>query len=295
MDAPPRIVFLHSVKAAGTSFRALLTPHFTPADICPEPHDRLRDWPPELLGRYRLYAGHFRYGSVARIPGPLRIVTLLREPRARLLSTYYFHRSHRLDFIVEYAPSLLFAKQYGLADYLRLRGDKLRDEMVKQLGGGSIRRACTRLEALAGFGTVERIDASLPLLGAALGLDLTGPLPVLNATGTRTHEGPFEPFAPEPEPITPEIAGLLDALTVGDRALYAFADRLLTERLAAAASRGHGAGAAGLYHEPAAILPRGIGTGHEGHGAEHRLEPCGCRLMHAVPAPVIEESQMGIG
>lgn len=94
-----RIVFMHAPKTAGSSLHRILSDLFPSTSVCPERFNGLRHLSAGDLCRYRLFSGHFDLVSAQLIPGPTRIVTLFREPLARLLSTYNFLRSHKPDII----------------------------------------------------------------------------------------------------------------------------------------------------------------------------------------------------
>ena len=81
--------------------------------------DRIND---EQIGEYQFYSGHYYFDQIERIPDPKRVITILREPRARLLSLYYFFRAHTWAAINNYeragADSPRLAKELDLRSYL---------------------------------------------------------------------------------------------------------------------------------------------------------------------------------
>ena len=106
----PRVLFVHVMKTAGTTFMWHLRTQFAPEEIAPcrgidwtEPTDvgvyvdleRLAAMPADRLARVRVIAGHYPYAARALIPGPLRTTTILREPVARTVSLLkHFKRLH---------------------------------------------------------------------------------------------------------------------------------------------------------------------------------------------------------
>jgi len=102
----PKVVFIHVQKTGGTSLRRALSKHFPAEEICEERFNKLREWAPEELNRYRLFAGHFSFSSLTHIPGPKIIITLLREPRARLLSYFNYVKRFRRAYLAEKDPDL---------------------------------------------------------------------------------------------------------------------------------------------------------------------------------------------
>jgi hypothetical protein len=93
-----RTVFLHIAKTAGTTLHRLLCANFEPAEICPE-RLSLKHLRPDDLSRFHLFSGHYQWDDVCAVPDPKRVVTVLREPRERILSLYYFWRSHTWEHI----------------------------------------------------------------------------------------------------------------------------------------------------------------------------------------------------
>ena len=94
-QSSPKLVFLHLPRTGGTTLHHLLTAAFPPEQVCPERFMRLRRWPLEELAPFRLFSGHFTISGVDRIPGEKRIATVLRDPRARVISTFQLWRRHR--------------------------------------------------------------------------------------------------------------------------------------------------------------------------------------------------------
>lgn len=88
------IKFLHLPKTAGTSVRHFLARFFRPAEICPagfrHEFQALSD---HQLAAYCMFAGHFDWKDLDRVKGPSFTFTVLREPRERVLSYYFFMRA----------------------------------------------------------------------------------------------------------------------------------------------------------------------------------------------------------
>ncbi len=220
-----KLVFLHLQKTAGTSFTSALGNLFPPEQVCPERHNYLQHWKKSDLGRYRFFAGHFKYDALREIPGPMDIVTVLREPMARVLSHYYFVQSHTAAALEANDPDMAQVKGMPLIEYLRAGAPGLLP-MFDQIGRGDLRLAKSRVRGMAAIGLVEKAEQSLTNIRRRLGLGPVGSLPRENITGERVDEPPFEPTPPRLEPITPEIQELLRAITYEDQRLYAFARRL---------------------------------------------------------------------
>jgi hypothetical protein len=116
----PRLVFLHVPRTGGTTLHHHLSANFAPDEICPERFSRLERYSTEQLGKWRFFSGHFNADEIRRIPGPLFVVTILRNPIERLLSNYYFWKRHRPEIIKQHhleGPKL--ARRGTLLDFLR--------------------------------------------------------------------------------------------------------------------------------------------------------------------------------
>ena len=95
------ISFLHFEKTAGTSLANLLTGLFHPLQIDDDPERGtaphvLSAFPPTIrddIRRKSLVWGHYDLPALHRLGPERRIVTMLREPQARVLSLYHFWRS----------------------------------------------------------------------------------------------------------------------------------------------------------------------------------------------------------
>jgi hypothetical protein len=86
--------FLHLPKTAGTSVRSFLKRFFRPEEICPASfRDEFRALGRDKLASYRMFAGHLDWEDLDEVKGPSFTFTVLREPRERLLSYYFFQRA----------------------------------------------------------------------------------------------------------------------------------------------------------------------------------------------------------
>jgi hypothetical protein len=106
-------------KAAGTTFHSSLSPNFAPEEICPERLNQYAYWPSELLYQYRFFSAHSYMAELQYIPRPIKLVTMLREPRARLLSQYRYLSALSDGEIRERGiPSALYPQTAGLGSWL---------------------------------------------------------------------------------------------------------------------------------------------------------------------------------
>src|SRR5207247_3106933 len=117
------LIFLHIPKTAGTTLNRIIEWQYSPLAIFTmdpyrirEAAERLKRLPEGRRRRLRVVRGHLFYGIHEFLPQGATYITMLREPVARFLSSYYFilrrplHPLHRK----------LKRERLGVEDYLRL-------------------------------------------------------------------------------------------------------------------------------------------------------------------------------
>ncbi len=254
-----KIVLVHIEKCGGSTLRTMLAAAFEPNRVCPERFNGLADWTANELAAYDLFAGHFDLAGCDVVPGrSTRIVTMLREPRARLLSLYHFWRAHQPDPALGDDTLVALARRSTVMEFFThgsvVRHPSIRDAMAGQLTRtmgaerivdghpvlddedpiladpqGCLEAAWDRLRRLSGFGLVERYECSRRLLNHALGLDMQ---PVEPQQVLRTLQSSrLDETRPPPEPVDAALAARLDALIPIDQALYRRAALLFDERV----------------------------------------------------------------
>lgn len=123
------VAFLHLEKTAGMSLASFLTSRFHPLQIDPDPdrtcppHVKL-PFPPhviERVKRYPLVWGHYDLPSIRRLGDDRFMFTILREPKARILSLYWYWRSHGSLYLGRTGGNecVLAAQSLSLVAFLR--------------------------------------------------------------------------------------------------------------------------------------------------------------------------------
>ena len=206
----PALIFLHAQKTAGTTLQNILVQVYGDAAVYHEHADTLYFRSPYQLAPYTVFAGHFNYDSIRYIPRSRRnLITIVREPKARLVSLYNFWRAHepghpsfarctelanRLD-IVEFLEHPEIHEATGTWNHMTwvVMGDRIWKEWKDRFAElaakpNEIERTRLIMEAskaiwkrLSEFlwvGIQEEFDASIRLLCDHLGLPYFEELPV---------------------------------------------------------------------------------------------------------------------
>jgi hypothetical protein len=295
-----RLVFLHVPKTGGTTLHHHFSTHFTPEETCPERFSGLDRYSVNELEQWRYFSGHFNTDEIKRIPKPVFVVTVLRNPIERLLSNYYFWKRHTSAYIAQHGLHYVQLTKAGtLSEFLRSTDPTLisnrRNSITLQTAGAVLaqpdgnqlfkggeavgwlsdaqllQQALSNLLSFNLVDDISRLKDVYSTVAQTFGMIPLNDLPSMN---TRYEvDDVREPW--EEELITPEIQGLLEQSTNLDRVLY---ELVLNHWQNALTSSGDQAltmrPAAPLTHQPNNHRPaRGQQDMAEGHGsriAQHR-------------------------
>ncbi|HTV34655.1 MAG TPA: tetratricopeptide repeat protein [Methylocella sp.] len=236
------VVFIHLQKTAGKAFHALLEPHFASDRICPIPDNNLHLLSMAELGQFDFYSGHFDYFSTRFIPRHrIKTISLFRNPRARLISFYRFHRAHKLcdEFACnmfvrlanEFTAEEFFEhpevrnkpeafNNYLLAFGLSFAYPGLGEPFgMNEIAPEALERAKRQVLALDGIGITEHFDESAKLIFKQLNLPLP---PYIKKIHVTDEFAEFDARFSRAEPVsmTPRLASALEDLTVYDDEIY---------------------------------------------------------------------------
>ncbi len=249
-----KIVFLHIPKTGGTTLHHLLIQGRSDEEICPERFNGLHSFTAGELAAYRIFSGHFDHPSTELIPGSKAVITMLREPVARLVSLYHFQKSHR-DEVIERDDLRLarLARDHSMEEFFRLEEIRnhpsINNAMTRMLServpswrweGGSqqseslqspnLDLARKNLEGLRAFGIMERYEESVRVIFDKLCLPIPQEIPRKMVLDKIMEEDPGLQRI-EKEPETPELRELLEELTEADARLYTRATALFIQKL----------------------------------------------------------------
>jgi hypothetical protein len=197
-----RVVHIHIPKTAGTALRLAFEKHLQPP-LRVAPHLTEENADSFAKEDYAFFSGHIGYPTAQRLGG--RIVTVLRNPIDRIVSTYYFWRELYAKGI-ESAVKARLASQYSLEQFLAITDEpqlyeEFANRMVWQLTHGSslpqrrlarekgvtddalLAQAMQNLSSFAVVGIQEDMDQFVTDLKTTFGVDL--PVQHVNVTGER--------------------------------------------------------------------------------------------------------------
>lgn len=249
-----KLVFMHIPKTGGTTLHHILINSFGKDQVCPERFNGLRHYAAGELVKFRYFSGHFDLPSIRLIPGRKKIITMFREPVARLISLYYFQRAHRPETIKRNGLELArLANKYSMAEFFRadevrfhpavnnsmtrlladtIEGDRW-EQKARVLSDSAqlLDLALRELQGIDAFGILERYPESVELMCKTIGLDSPvkiEPRQVLDAIVN--EEAGLRPIVKEP--VNDEIRQLIESVVQMDIKLYKHACALFEERLA---------------------------------------------------------------
>lgn len=116
--AEEKVVFLHLPKCGGTTLHALLQAWYGADLVHQERFNGLYRATAADLAAHCVFSGHYDYYSTTLVPGAPRRITFLRDPLARLVSLYNFHRAHTPEIIEQQNLTLVrWAHQFDIDTY----------------------------------------------------------------------------------------------------------------------------------------------------------------------------------
>ena len=244
-DASP-VFLLRAHKTAGQSFNLSLRRAFRESEICRNSFSwQYAGAEPGDFERYAYFQGHIGLPTADRIAPGARLVTMLRDPVARLTSSYFYWRSQSKRVKNWRAPDV--AKRLSamtLLDYVTSEDPEIRrsawNVQARLLAGADygttpeqrtmlfgcewdlpelIERALKGMERFSVIGTVDRFNESLALTYDRLGLPGEPEVVFDNRTPSKYVD----------QEVTEEILVHAHRLTEADRVVFEAARQRLAE------------------------------------------------------------------
>lgn len=253
-DGQP-IFLLRSHKTAGQSFSLGLRAAFRPDEISPHystwQYGKLS---PTDLSQYSYLSGHVGRPTAARVSPDSRLLTILRNPVDRLISSYFFWRSQvtrfpdtdhhdvalrlqsmtLLDFVKSEEPvirraawnvqaRLLAGADYGLEPAERTQLFGFEEDVESVIG-----RALEGFQDFTLVGTVDRFEDSLRAAFRVLDLSGEPEFEFNNRTPSKFKD----------QGVTDEVLEYARQMTEADQIVYDAANARLSELTSTAGDRG---------------------------------------------------------
>ena len=216
--AKQSLLFLHQPKTAGSTLTGVFSNRFATEETLALYFGDPRG--PDLNG-YRYVAGHLPISFAAQFQHPPYVVTFLRDPVERALSSYSYVRSLPPSYqppgvpyeggrnaLESHARYRRLARESSIAElvtrdpeiareYLGNRQARSLSDPAVQAGDESVERALDGLGRCDFVGVFERLDESADLLARRFGWRPLAPLPRVNVTTARVRLGEISPSALE--------------------------------------------------------------------------------------------------
>jgi hypothetical protein len=255
-----KYIFMHVPKTGGTTLHSVLVESFKSQDVCPERFNKLGNYKAGELAKYKFFSGHYDFISCQIIPGlNKKIFTFLREPKARLISLYYFLRSHTLDYSEANNLNLaILANSHSFCEFLNSEDVRLTHNVFNpylQLLTGKrpsgefdlignqlvlnnhdkelLEFSKERLLSLSAFGLLERFDDSVELISEELDLHLPKKIKRKMVLKDMVNSGSVHMQQVEKEDFVEEHHKEILFNTYLDNKLYEYAEIIFDKRFKA--------------------------------------------------------------
>lgn len=218
------LIFLHMMKAAGTTLRTIIARQYPPRVMhVVERADLFCKLPEQSRARIRVLQGHMPFGLHQHLSVPADYITVLRDPVDRLISLYYWAQTPRGGELYEKirGMSLLDFADSGLPLTLNQQ-TRFISGLTKDHSAKALETARNNLLVhFAAFGLSERFDESLILFKWRLGWEN-----IFYAKQNVTKGRPSKREVPD------SVIDLMRKNNALDVELYAFAQQTFDETIA---------------------------------------------------------------
>jgi hypothetical protein len=245
------VCFIHLEKTAGTTLYGVLRSLFKPERVSPPHVGQLSSYSLSALSNFDLISGHFDFYTSQFIPRPrVRRISIFREPAARLISFYRFHRAHpaneeaRNGFVelarrlspeeffqheaVIRSPRLnnAYLRTFGTSSYQNVQNHEQEDHVT-----AATQKAIKRIKSLDSLGLTEKMRDSIRLICVQLGKTPPESFESMHVTNDFVLANQLFSRAEEIS-LTDRILACLEPLTRGDQIIYNVVKKEFEERYA---------------------------------------------------------------
>jgi 4-hydroxybenzoate polyprenyltransferase len=224
-----RLIFLHIPKTAGTTFHNILDKQFAPENVftiqvIDDAHtniDKFTSLPKSKRKKIHLLKGHMNFGLHEYMIGETKYITLLRDPRERIISFYYYVlQNPNLELF-----TLIKSNNWSLHDFVaNVDMKELNNAQLKLISGIEDNEEVMMEKAIENInnhfsfvGITEYFDESLKRLQKIYGWDISEYI---------SHK--VNDSRPKLDDIDPKTIKLIDEKNHGDILFY---EKIKTEFL----------------------------------------------------------------
>lgn len=187
----PLVIFLHIPKSAGSSLSQVMRANYKPEELLDHESvngraQPLADLSDEQKAAIKAVMGHYYYGLHEGFPGrEITLVTMLRDPVERVVSSYFFLRTYPGYEPVADMSIKQFVDTYAEArNHQTLMLSGLNETDDRGLYAPNLDRALRNLDVFRAVGLTERFDQSVAMMGRALGWSKIE-YPIVNVTANK--------------------------------------------------------------------------------------------------------------
>jgi len=200
-----QLLFLHTPKTAGTSFRQFLEMQFHANEILSDWYPKeILDRSPSDLSQYKLICGHYSYAFLSCLKRTPLTVTFFRNPQEQFLSLFDDMKRHGLvpekmtieeclgtDFVqrfINFQTRWLSSQVINGTNLGYNLPYKNHKAAMEELSDGKLLDvALDRLKEISCFGIAERIEESMLLISYSFGFNPAGRLLKINISENREN------------------------------------------------------------------------------------------------------------
>lgn len=236
--AKSKIVFMHFWKAGGSTMLDIFRRKYGNNNVLLAYNGEIKQLTNNQLNEYRVIIGHIDSSEIGIIPGRKRVITLLRDPIKRMMSLYYFAKSHDLNKTSKKDEILVhLAQKYSITDFFKSRefseltqfhNNYCKSLVVNNKNGEILESAILGLHGLYEFGIMEDYDTSTQMILNKLGIESNEITTPKNVLKNRVIGGELNPIEIEKE--TPELRYTIEKFVNYDIELYAYALTIFNQK-----------------------------------------------------------------